>query len=137
MALKDKIRKKMDELHIKNKELSALSGVPLRTVNNILSGVTGNPTIENVIAIAHALDCTVDDFVDESETNTQRYYLDPEAAKVAKELYERPELKILFDASRDVSKEDLLDVAKLVEKFRRDQEGPDEEDISQDPDDYK
>ena len=65
------------------------------------------------------------------------YYLDPEAAEAAKEMYERPELKVLFDASRNVTKDDILDVAKILEKFKREEQGPDYEDISQDPDDWK
>lgn len=35
------------------------------------------------------------------------YYLRPETAELAKELNEREELKVLFDAVRDVSKEDV------------------------------
>lgn len=63
MALREEIRNRMNEIGIGNKELSEKSGVPLRTINNILSGVTSNPTVDNVMAIAHALGCTIDDFV--------------------------------------------------------------------------
>ena len=64
MALNvNKIKKVMEEKGLGNKDLSVKSGVPLRTVNNILGGITSNPTIDNMIAIAHALDCIVDDFI--------------------------------------------------------------------------
>ena len=54
------------------------------------------------------------------------YYLDPEAAEAAKEMYERPELKVLFDASRNVTKEDILSVANILEKLKKDQFGDEE-----------
>ncbi len=64
MALNiNKIKNVMNEKGLGNKDLSAKSGVPLRTINNILGGITSNPTIDNMIAIAHALDCIVDDFI--------------------------------------------------------------------------
>lgn len=54
------------------------------------------------------------------------YYLDPEAAEAAKEMYECPELKVLFDASRNVTKEDILSVANILEKLKKDQFGDEE-----------
>ena len=65
MALNDVLKMYMDRLGIGNKELSKLSGVPLRTVNNILSGLTSNPTLETVKAMAHALNCTLDDVAED------------------------------------------------------------------------
>lgn len=58
-----KIKTVMATKNIGNKDLSVKAGVPLRTVNNILGGITANPTIDNMISIAHALGCKVDDFV--------------------------------------------------------------------------
>ena len=82
MALNDVLKMYMDRLGIGNKELSKLSGVPLRTVNNILSGLTVNPTLETVKAMAHALNCTLDDVAEEmkpkSELNTLAAHHDGE-----------------------------------------------------------
>lgn len=65
MALNiEKIKGRMLELGIGNKELSERSGVPLRTVNNILGGITKNPSIDNMIAIARVLESLVEDLVD-------------------------------------------------------------------------
>lgn len=47
----------------------------------------------------------------------QPYYLDPEAAQMAQELYERPEMRVLFDASRNATKEDIETVASILEKM--------------------
>lgn len=49
--------------------------------------------------------------------NRSVYYLDPDAAEMAKELYERPEMRALFDASRKATKEDIEQVADLLSKL--------------------
>lgn len=47
------------------------------------------------------------------------YYIDPETAALAQEIFDNPELRILFDATRDVSKEDLAVVVKIVERLKK------------------
>ena len=47
------------------------------------------------------------------------YYLNPEAAELAKEIYNRDDLRILFDATRDISKEDLQFVIRMVEGLKK------------------
>lgn len=71
MALNDALKKYMNKADIGNKELSKLSGVPLRTVNNILGGITDNPTLETVKALAHALGCTLDDIAEDMKSNNE------------------------------------------------------------------
>ena len=53
------------------------------------------------------------------EKPKQEYYLDPDAAKIAQEVFARPELKTLFDASKDVSPDDIILVAKLLAKLKK------------------
>lgn len=45
------------------------------------------------------------------------YYLDPEAAQMAQELSQRPEMQIMFDASRNLSKDDIEIITALAEKL--------------------
>ena len=45
------------------------------------------------------------------------YYMDPAVVAMARELYERPEMRVLFDASRNASKEDIETVASILEKM--------------------
>ena len=53
----------------------------------------------------------------EIDLETADYYLDPEVAQMAQEIYERPEMRVLFDASRNASPEDIEQVAALLEKL--------------------
>ncbi len=56
--------KKKKELGITNEELSIRSGVPKGTIDKILSGVTKDPKLETLKAIAKVLDLSLDDFAD-------------------------------------------------------------------------
>ena len=49
----------------------------------------------------------------------EQYYLDPEVAQMAQELASRPEMQIMFDASRNLTKEDIEVIPALIEKMSR------------------
>ena len=50
----------------------------------------------------------------------EQYYLNDEAREMAQFMYENPEYKVLFDASRKVSKADIETVKMIMDKFRSD-----------------
>ena len=62
---------------------------------------------------------------DLTHTGKMPYYLDPEAAEIAQEVYDRPELRILFDASRKASKEDLSFVVEMLDRMYKKERGED------------
>ena len=62
-----KIKQLMKANHIGNKALADLSGLPLGTLNKIIYGDTKSPTLDNMQAIARALGCTLDDFVESAD----------------------------------------------------------------------
>lgn len=66
----DKINefRKMQGLSIE--ELASMSGVPKSTLAKISAGITANPNIDTVKAIAKALHCSLDDFDDQPSTST-------------------------------------------------------------------
>ena len=45
------------------------------------------------------------------------YYLDKEAREAAQFLYENPDYKVLFDASRKVKKEDIDFVKQMIDRM--------------------
>ena len=47
------------------------------------------------------------------------YYLDPRAAELAQELYTRPEIRVLFDASHKATTEDILMAADLLDRLSK------------------
>lgn len=53
-----------------------------------------------------------------SENIPQGYYLNEDAREMAQFMFENPEYRVLFDASRKISKEDIETVKAIMDKFR-------------------
>lgn len=60
----EKIAEYKKKLGITTEELSKRSGVPLGTLNKILSGATKDPKLETLKSIARVLGLSLDDFDD-------------------------------------------------------------------------
>lgn len=107
-----------------NKELSDISGVPFGTISKISAGITKIPNVKTMKAIADALGCTLEELDEycnndhENSTEKSNYYLNDEVEQMAQEIYDNPELRILFDASRKLEKEDILTVVSLVKRMK-------------------
>lgn len=55
---------------------------------------------------------------DASVSVEEGYYTDPEIAELAEELRTNPEYRILFDASKNLTKEDIDTVLKIIEGLK-------------------
>ena len=60
----EKIAEYKKKLGLTTEDLSEKSGVPLGTLNKILSGATKDPKLETLKSIAHVLGLSLDDFDD-------------------------------------------------------------------------
>ena len=54
------------------------------------------------------------------------YYLNPETARAAQEMFENKDLRVLFDAARDASPEDLRAVYAMLLALKRKEQNSDE-----------
>ena len=61
-----------------------------------------------------------------TEPPNNGYYTDPEVAEFAEKLRTNPNGRILFDASKDLSKEDINVVLTVIEGLKRPKSGKDE-----------
>ena len=75
------------------------------------------PSFEMLEAIADYFNVTLDYLTGKDDKSV--YYLDPGAAELAKELYERPEMRVLFDASQKATREDILQVADILDRLSK------------------
>lgn len=53
-----------------------------------------------------------------NEKDETRYYLNDETAKIAQEVFENKDLKLLFDASRNAKPEDIKFVAEMLQRLK-------------------
>ncbi len=84
------------------------------TVSNWCSG-TRVPKIDTIIDIANYLHVNVGDLIEDNR-NDETYYLSPDARDMAQFLFENPEYKVLFDASRKVKPEDIQFVKEMIDR---------------------
>lgn len=84
-----------------------------------------SPSLEILQKLSAYFGVTVDYLMNgESETTHQQsYYLDTDTAKMAQELKDNKELKLLFDASRDASPEDLKQTADYLMFLKKKERG--------------
>lgn len=115
MSIGDKIKARRLELNMTQEELAAKMGYKSKsTINKIELGINDIP-LSKVEEFAKALLTTSAYLMDWDDA--QPYYLDPEAAEMAQELSQRPELQIMFDASRNLSKDDIEMITAIAEKL--------------------
>lgn len=82
------------------------------------------PRMDKVDALAKYFHIKRSDLIEkhdqdsEDSTNDLPYYLNEEAREMAQFMYENPEYKVLFDASRKISKEDIETVKTIMDRFK-------------------
>jgi len=68
-----------------------------------------------LLAIANYFGTTVEYLLTGIEPG---YYTNPETARIAQEIFEDPNQRILFDASRDLQPDELLLLAEIAKKMK-------------------
>ena len=69
--------------------------------------------------ISKSEDLPLDACMDSQDDTSQGHYLNREAMEIAQQVYERPELRMLFSASKNVSAEDLQAVIAIVDRMKK------------------
>lgn len=90
-------------------------GYDKSTVSNWCAGLRV-PKVDVIIDIAEYLHVNVGDLIEDNR-NEDTYYLNDEAKDMAQFLYENPDYKVLFDASRKVKKEDIAFVKEMIDRM--------------------
>ena len=120
MDMGEKIKKLREAKGMTLEELGDKVGVGKSTVRKWEKGIIANMRRDKIAKVAKALNVSPSYLMgweELEEEKEEEYYLDPCATKLAQEVYKRPELKVLFDASRHASKEDIEQVADLLKKL--------------------
>lgn len=117
MEIKDLLREKRIELGLTMKELAAKVGVSEGTISRWESGEISNMKRDKAGKLAEILGISPAVIMGWEEK--QEYYLNPETAQMAQELFDNPNMRILFDAARDCKPEDLQMAADMLNRFKK------------------
>lgn len=72
--------------------------------------------------LSSIFNCPKSYLLEENETR-RSYYLNPEAAKMAQEIYDNPQYKVLFDATKKLKPESIKEVMKFIDYQKAKEEG--------------
>lgn len=75
------------------------------------------PRIDKIQSICNWFGIDKTDLLEEKPDDNSRYYLNAEARDLAQFLFDNPEYKVLFDASRKVKKQDIQFVKDLINRM--------------------
>ncbi|MBS6396709.1 MAG: helix-turn-helix transcriptional regulator [Clostridiales bacterium] len=79
------------------------------------------PRMDKVDSLAKYFGINRSDLIEEKSSRSDaNYYLNDDAKDMAQFLFENPEYKVLFDASRKVKKEDIEFVKQMMDRMRGD-----------------
>lgn len=84
---------------------------------------TNKPSMEKVQKLANYFDVSVEFLINGKEKSVEEephYYFNEDARDLALFMFENPEYKVLFDASRKVKKEDIEFVKQMIDRIRGD-----------------
>lgn len=98
-------------------DLAEYIGVSPASVSNWCKGLK-LPRMDKVDLICRFFSIQRSDLLeDKAQEQSQGYYLNEDAREMAQFMYENPDYKVLFDATRKVKKEDIEFVKQFIDKM--------------------
>lgn len=114
----DRIRERRIQLGLSQEDLAIKMGYKSRsTINKIESGAV-DIARNKIEKFAEVLNTTPAYLMDWNDT-PKEYYIDSEVSKYAQAVKDNPNLRILFDASKDMSKDDIDFVVNMIEGLKK------------------
>ena len=122
----DRMLELLTENHISASKLAKELGFSPATMSDLKRGLT-TPKLDKLQLIANYFNVSVDWLMgntDIREVNVQDgYYTDPEVAKLANEIKNDPDLRILLDAKRSLSKDDMNSIINITKSLLQKERG--------------
>ncbi len=110
------LQRYMDERGLSRIDLSQMIDVPYSTLSEWLTAKK-YPRIDKIEKLAFAFGIEKSDLIEDKPMLDENYYHDPEAAALADMIKDNPRYRVLFEASRDLSKENIDFVIKMIENL--------------------
>ena len=95
-------------------------GINKSAISTWING-TRMPRMDKVQALADYFGINKSDLLEDKPEpeHDSSYYINKDAKELAQFLFENPEYKVLFDAAKDVSADDLEMVKTIIDKFKK------------------
>ncbi len=127
-AFSKRLKETMINRGITQSDLSAMTSIRASSISDWLNDKY-SPKQDKIAIIAKALNVSpawLMGYDEENNEETKGYYDDPEVAQLANEIKNDPELRLLLDAKRNLSKEDMESVINITKSLLRKERGSEE-----------
>ena len=125
MTIGERIKQRRIELGLSVDEVAEKLGKNRATVYRYESNDIENLPVGTLEPLATILETTPaqlmgwEDSDNHNSETDNSYYINEDAKELAQFLFKNPEYRVLFDAAKDVSAEDLEMVKTIIDKFRK------------------
>ena len=120
MGIGKNIKKFRELNNLTQDELGEKMGVSGKTVSSWELNRT-EPKMGMIEKLSNYFGCDTSELIGEA-VKSNEYYLNEDTKQIAQEIFENKELRMLFDASRKVSKEDLKIAIEMIKRMKSDEE---------------
>ena len=93
-------------------------GVSYTTFTSWIKG-TNYPRIDKIELLANYFRVNKADLIENKYSENEQYYSDPSVSEYAQAVKDNPDLRLLFDASKDMSKSDINFVINTIEMLKK------------------
>lgn len=118
MIMKINIRELRKNNGLTMKDVAKRVGVSEATISRWESGQIANMKRDKIALLADTLHINPSDILGIDEYR-QGYYTDSEVAEYANKLKNNPDMRLLFDAAEDMSKDDIDFVVNMIDKLKQ------------------
>ena len=115
----------LEKKGLKAADVSRATGIVASTFSDWKKGKS-KPNTEKMIKIAEFLGVSVKYLTTGEEE--EKYYINEETARVAQEIFENKDLRVLFDAARDATPEDLKTTYNMLMALKKKERGSNDDD---------
>lgn len=103
-------------------KVSKATGVSQSTLSDWKRGIS-TPKQDKLQKIADYFSVSLEYLMTGEEKEGDKYYLNDETAQVAQEIFENRDLRVLFDAARDATPEDLQTTYNMLMALKKKERG--------------
>ena len=116
----------LQKYNVTSYKVSKETGVTQTALSNWKSG-RSTPTTKTLQKIADYFGVTIDYLMTgEEKEDSGKYYLNEDTAEIAQAVFENKDLRVLFDAAKDASPEDLKTTYDMLMALKRKERGEDD-----------
>ena len=124
MSFNEMLKKLRTNKKLTQEELAQATGLSRSAIGMYEAG-SREPSFETLEIFADFFNVDMNTLLDKNQ-GKPTYCLDPETAKLVRDLYDNPNLRSLMDASRKLAPDDVKNIADIVAKMKKKENHEDE-----------